>query len=386
MLRAFANRRMTEKITPAMVTEVETEAKMDLLGGESFMHKLFRWYWPTSEKHVLQAEKEILQDVKVPIKRRFVKTKDGHSINTLEIGSHFTEPEKQHLNKVMVITPGFAAAVGLFYKNFDAFGSHPGLKLYAIDWLGTGRSSRVPFPYKPDQPGSTEGAENFFIDSLEAWREKVGIDKFILFGHSLGGYLSACYAMKYPERVEHLMLISPAGVPLAPQMSEEEKKEAAKNRPLLWSMVSYLWGLNVTPQAAVRALGHLGPSMVKFYTDRRFPDLQGEEAKRLREYSYHFNALKGSGEYALNCILQVGAWARNPLMNRIQNIKAPTTFVYGQYDWMDANAGKYCAERMPAPSTAHIIRNAGHHLYMENPIDFNRLILSQIKKIQNNSL
>ena len=65
------------------------------------------------------------------------------------------------------------------------------------------------FEIQPGKTGSVEAAEEFFIDSLEEWRQAQGIDRMILFGHSLGGYLSACYAMKYPDRVEHLFLISP---------------------------------------------------------------------------------------------------------------------------------------------------------------------------------
>ena len=47
------------------------------------------------------------------------------------------------------------------------------------------------------------------MDSLEQWRESMGIDKMILLGHSLGGYLAAVYALKYPERVQKLILVSP---------------------------------------------------------------------------------------------------------------------------------------------------------------------------------
>jgi len=37
------------------------------------------------------------------------------------------------------------------------------------------------------------------------------IDKFYLMGHSFGGYISSLYAFKYPHRIGHLFLVSPAG-------------------------------------------------------------------------------------------------------------------------------------------------------------------------------
>ncbi len=55
-------------------------------------------------------------------------------------------------------------------------------------------------------------AEEFFLGSLASWRQRMGIDKMVLVGHSMGGYLAAAYALKYPDHVAHLILVCPAGI------------------------------------------------------------------------------------------------------------------------------------------------------------------------------
>lgn len=160
------------------------------------------------------------------------------------------------------------------------------------------------------------------MESLEDWRAKVGLEKMTLFGHSLGGYFATCYALKYPERVEKLILVSPAGIPenaveqqkmvndknpqetLEKEASEigasyqaeaEEAENIANQQELaqkqpeggrrkIPAWATYLWDRNVTPMSIIRMIGPFGPSLVHTYTSRRFAHLTEGEQHDLYDY------------------------------------------------------------------------------------------------------
>ena len=59
--------------------------------------------------------------------------------------------------------------------------SVPGTRIYALDLLGMGNSSRPNFKVRSkDAIGRIDEAEAFFIDALEEWRKEKKIDKMIL--------------------------------------------------------------------------------------------------------------------------------------------------------------------------------------------------------------
>ena len=105
----------------------------------------------------------------------------------------------------LVMIHGFGCGIPQYYKNYDHL--HSTRCVYSIDLPGYGRSTRSKFTE------DSETNENMFVDYLEKWRLAVGLEKFILLGHSFGGYLSAAYTIKYPMYVRHLVLNDPWGLP-----------------------------------------------------------------------------------------------------------------------------------------------------------------------------
>ena len=390
----------------------------------------------------------------------------------------------EEVDNNLVMLHGYGAGLGFFYRNFEPLSRSPGWKLYALDMLGMGRSSRPPFRiHAKDRQGKITEAENWFIDSLEEWRIKKGIERFTLLGHSMGGYMAVAYALKYPGRLNKLILASPVGIPedpyavnadmpepgestmvneftqdqnstvngTNPDIPESDKtpsgdnnnfmnarsKAAASNqsgkpaRKPMSKIFTTLWDANISPFSLVRLSGPIGPRLVSGWTSRRFNHLPAEQSQALHDYSYSLFRQKGSGEYALAYILAPGAFARSPLIRRIQGVGrqwlephaapqpdsasqtlssaaqrvketgVPVVLMYGENDWMDVKGGHAAAERITAEkekalqhatdnekerengdAKVIVIKKAGHHVYLDNADHFNTVMQEEMKDVE----
>ncbi|PKI86050.1 hypothetical protein MVES1_000465 [Malassezia vespertilionis] len=333
-------------------------------------------------------------------------------INTLEIGTPLKQEEQPKDEEKIVLVHGYGAGSAFFFKNVDAFAAPRNSRFFALDWLGMGRSSRPAYRTSHTEARTVErvdAAESFFLTSLEQWREKMKIEKMTLVGHSLGGYLSLAYALKYPERVSNLILVSPVGIPVPPNelRTLKENKHAnpedldhasisstssgntissedlQRSKPQSMgartrNILGWLWDRNMSPFSVLRNSAIFGPLLMSAYTKRRFSALSPDEKLCLHAYCHGVFTGRGSSEYCLADILAPGAFARLPMVRRISSIKVNVSFLYGSHDWMDVNGGIKAKRVLGAAGNPNvrvfIVKKSGHHLYLDNATEFNKLI------------
>lgn len=331
----------------------------------------------------------------------------------------------------IVLVHGYAASLGLFFDNFNDLSLEPGVKIHAIDLPGHGLSLRPSFPKFPcDTKEDIYKVEDWFIDKIEEWRKRRGINQFVLVGHSFGGYLSCAYALKYNKPVDEnkllidkLVLLSPVGVErnrfsllkstndsadkkvqdqgdpgLAISEEVEQNQEdvvtgneltrvSDSDEPKLRGrqLFDYLWKKHVSPFVIMRLMGPFSSKLMSGWTTHRFSHIYYEDPQRfenIHQYFFRIFRAHGSGEYAITRVLAPGALARLPLLDRcpekFAKMKLPTLWVYGDKDWMNDQAGEQMvgeinkASKTPLASFA-MLPNAGHHLYLDNPPEFARV-------------
>ncbi|XP_031710570.1 (Lyso)-N-acylphosphatidylethanolamine lipase isoform X1 [Anarrhichthys ocellatus] len=353
----------------------------DLMQNECETESSSIWNWwpswrPTSMSLLKTTESKILACIQNDLWARFVTLPNQDRIWTLSLSKKAVrKPAEQAPKTPLVMVHGFGGGVGLWIRNMDTLSqSRP---LYAFDLLGFGRSSRPPFP------SDAAKAEEQFVESIEQWRQSLGLENMILLGHSLGGYLATSYAIQYPSRVSHLILVDPWGFPERPQTQTQEGQdqgtEVVKRPPLpRWVKAIAAVVSLFNPLAVIRAAGPWGPGLVnRFRPDfkRKFEDLFEDDT--MTQYIYHCNAQTPSGEVGFRAMAESLGWAKRPMLQRVHQLppSMPLTMLYGARSWVDSSSGDSVVQiRNQTLTRVILIDDASHHVYADQPEEFNRVV------------
>lgn len=286
---------------------------------------------------------------------------------------------------------------------------------------------------KAQQVQQVLAVEDWFIDKFEEWRKQKGLAKFDLVAHSMGAYLSSCYIMKYNHQniISKFAVVSPMGTesssvslineknhqrnfhdggdPLEEIFATQDpENETNPELQRLWEklgepkfpknkLLQTMWEWSVSPFQVLQIFGPVYLKVLSYWSFQRFKNLKAnsEDAdapvnidliNKLHEYSYSvFNQYQGSGELAITKLINHNILARLPLCDRgfmelIQSTGLDTLWLYGDKDWMNMQGGNYCVEKLKTlgdeKATLTVVKDAGHHIYLDNPEEFNKVVLA----------
>ncbi|KAI3384255.1 hypothetical protein SNEBB_002281 [Seison nebaliae] len=146
------------------------------------------------------------------------------------------------------------------------------------------------------------------------------------------------------------------------------------------------------PLAALRIAGPWGPTLIqKVRPDIRSKFTGNFSNNAIYDYLYHCNAQSPTGESGFRQLHRSLGLARYPILHRIEKLSnnLPLFFIYGKESWCHYHAGvltKKIRDKLSDSSEidesktfVHVIPDAGHHVYVDQPSKFNRILESIIR-------
>lgn len=331
---------------------------------------------------VLSAQKALL-DVHcraIDLQNRPVILNENRTINLVVARSTASQPTN---TSILVLLHGWGSGLGFFSRTLphliETFRA-----VYLVDLPGMGASSRPPFKVT-----TVDDSLDYFIRDLDQMAEILEktddlyrtAQNRILAAHSLGAYITVEWMLRR-KRYQKLILISPVGVPAREEPVAGFLSLGAR---MLFSTANAIWRSGVTPQAMMKLL----PSATRrrfvtsYISNRYMGDYTEEESERMIEYCESVSMAPTAGERAATRLLTAGAWAVRPLIGRLPDIDIPTTFVYGEQDWMDWRGGEKGRLVMNVPTRMERVPDADHNVFVDNAVGFAEAVVRAVRDFEN---
>jgi proline iminopeptidase len=218
-------------------------------------------------------------------------------------------------------------------------------------------------------PGATRREDVPFgireaVADIEATRRQLGMDRFVMVGHSIHGLVALAYAATYPQHVTHVIAIgAPPSVPFNADSVQANRKRR------------FSAGREAQHQKNRLAVD----SLLKLFPGQRM----------IANYVANGALYWADSTFDASALWQ-GMAVNDPLFNDLQRtpfawdtaapaIDVPVLVALGEHDYV-VPANVWEGVRTPFSSlTIHVFEGAGHTPQYENPAAFDREVLQFIR-------
>ncbi|MBA2735933.1 MAG: alpha/beta fold hydrolase [Pyrinomonadaceae bacterium] len=241
-------------------------------------------------------------------------------------------------NPKVVLLHGLGASITSWQLNIVALSQK--YHVIALDQVGFGKSDKPMLKYRVGT----------YTDFLDKFLSELKIEKASLIGNSLGGWIAADFALKYPAKVEKIVLADAAG--LKPNLVDFNR----------------IYALNFSTRDEIRALVKL-----VFYNQTLF----GSEA--FVDESLRLRVAAGDG-YTINSLIDSIKREEDFLNGRLGGIKQPTLIVWGKQDGLLPLADGEKFDKEIPNFELIVFDRCGHVPQVEKAADFNKQVLEFLAK------
>jgi len=262
---------------------------------------------------------------------------------------------------VMVFVHGLAGNMGIFSEPIRRFSKTH--RMLALDLPGHGNSER-----RDDIPYGIP----LFADTVKGLLDRLGIEKAVVAGVSMGGHTTCYFSWKYPDRCAGAVLIDAAGIDanfppfskyflehhsrwMADKMTSMTRKNMAKGKQGIVNKLTLKSGKD----------GAKWP---------RFWDTSKTNVKKWIENDQRYmNRFVWTDEYPkwnyalVRCTLGI---IEAPMTDKLSEIKVPTLIVWGEHDGLVSIKNAYIFANGIPSSFLTIIDDCGHVPPLEEPEAF----------------
>ena len=218
-------------------------------------------------------------------------------------------------------------------------------RVIAIDLPGFGASQM------PEEAISIPGYARMLDDLFDA----LAMDSATVVGNSMGGFVAADFAIRFPERVERLVLVASAGLSMELMLNERNHGLRARIENLLFFGLGRLASRSeivVRNPRLRRALLLLAVA----HPERLAAPLVAEQ-------------VNGAGKPGFDD--GVAAMARYPIRDRLVEIDCPTLIVWGELDRLVPLRDAAEFEWLIRDARKIVYHDTGHAVMLESPGRFN---------------
>ena len=253
----------------------------------------------------------------------------------------------------LVLTHGYGAKKEIWKAQYELAKE---FQLITYDLRGVGKSDRPNMPYSMEM----------FADDIKGLMDFLNIKKAHIGGRSLGGMISQYFALKYPEHVDKLILIttnsgmpSPDGIEMLKKSQIQELEELKKDPKKAFfqqARVLYHQKFRKEMENDPKKVFH-GIFSAENLIEERLRDMP-----RPQDLSNIAEAIKNHNTF-----------------KRLHEIQCPTLLIAGTHDRLTPSSSSELMNQKIPNSTLKIIERAGHFLTLSRAPEVNEIIANFLK-------